>query len=577
MGYTVVAYRPRHGDNPKISSSFIFYFYLFLFLFYALGSPHLRDAMIATGYDSFNARLSSDHRGFFLDFDTDKFFGSLTPDLVGPNRRMLKAQSTHQVTAYINKMYKLLLAHNAFDRGQRLTYPGNRHTFAERLDHDLLAASLAAEKSLPQFGEHAWSIELSNARRRVQFLRKCLSMFRTGLDLSSIITEYATMFPDNEVPRHQHHCSRLLRLANREVRGIVKQSFVTRDAERRQRIQELEKSVLASDKKTALRLRRIQKAEHINAVMSKLRHVRGKHHRSGVVRLEIPFHSGDDPKTCTEWKQIEVPTEIVQLLQDRNRLHFGQAHGTPFTIPPLSDLLGYTGISKTQQQLLKGTFETSGYDDNVALLLRHLQYTHDWSIDPIRPTISDDDFCDKLRLWSESTSTSPSGGMHLGHYKVLIARHSFSSDASDEDLTPEFKAQRDELNYRQEALRQLRLAMLNYALERGYSFQRWQKVVNTVLFKDSDNVRLHRTRVIHIYEADFNLFLGIKWRTAMHQAEDFRLLNEVNSVLDHIKMQLTLSLLKNSSLKFLAPHANPSSSQTMTLRLAMIGLFLILG
>ena len=167
--------------------------------------------------------------------------------------------------------------------------------------------------------------------------------------------------------------------------------------------------------------------------------------------------------------------------------------------------------------------------------------------------------------------------MHLGHYKVLIARHSFSSDASDEDLTPEFKAQRDELNYRQEALRQLRLAMLNYALERGYSFQRWQKVVNTVLFKDSDNVRLHRTRVIHIYEADFNLFLGIKWRTAMHQAEDFRLLNEVNSVLDHIKMQLTLSLLKNSSLKFLAPHANPSSSQTMTLRLAMIGLFLILG
>jgi hypothetical protein len=241
---------------------------------YALGSPNLRDAMISMGYDSFNARLSSDHRGFFLDFDTDKFFGSSTPDLVGPNRRMLKAQSTYQVTAYIYKMYELLLAHNAFDRGQRLTYPGNRHTFAERLlDRDLLAASLAAEKSLPQFGEHAWSIELSNARRRVQFLRKCLSMFRTGLDLSSIITEYATMFPDDDVPQHQHHCSRLLRLANREVRGIVKQSFVTRDAERRQRIQELEKSVLASDKKTALRFRRIQKAEHINAVMSKLRHV----------------------------------------------------------------------------------------------------------------------------------------------------------------------------------------------------------------------------------------------------------------------------------------------------------------
>ncbi|KAI2498671.1 hypothetical protein MHU86_15848 [Fragilaria crotonensis] len=101
--------------------------------------------------------------------------------------------------------------------------------------------------------------------------------------------------------------------------------------------------------------------------------------------------------------------------------------------------------------------------------------------------------------------------MHLGHYKSLIARHSFSSDLADEELAPEFKERKDELDYRQQAIRQLRLQLLNYALERGYSFLRWQKVVNTMLFKDTDNVRLHRTRVIHIYEADFNLFLGIKW------------------------------------------------------------------
>jgi hypothetical protein len=32
--------------------------------------------------------------------------------------------------------------------------------------------------------------------------------------------------------------------------------------------------------------------------------------------------------------------------------------------------------------------------------------------------------------------------------------------------------------------------------------------------------------VIHIYEADYNLSLGVKWRAAMHQAEDLQLLNE---------------------------------------------------
>ena len=50
-------------------------------------------------------------------------------------------------------------------------------------------------------------------------------------------------------------------------------------------------------------------------------------------------------------------------------------------------------------------------------------------------------------------------------------------------------------------------------------------MANTILFKDSDNYHIHRTRVIHLYEADYNLALGLKWRVAMQQAEDFRCLN----------------------------------------------------
>ena len=46
------------------------------------------------------------------------------------------------------------------------------------------------------------------------------------------------------------------------------------------------------------------------------------------------------------------------------------------------------------------------------------------------------------------------------------------------------------------------------------------------LFKDDDNIRIHRTRVIHIYEADFNLMLGLKWRVAVYQAEALKMLND---------------------------------------------------
>ena len=142
-----------------------------------------------------------------------------------------------------------------------------------------------------------------------------------------------------------------------------------------------------------------------------------------------------------------------------------------------------------------------------------------------RPTITDGEFVQKLEVWSESTTTSPSG-LHLGHYKAMIGRHTHSIDAPDESLSPAYVAVRNKLNQKQQEIRELHLRLLNYALERGHSFKRWHTVANTILFKDPDNVRLHRTRVVHLYEADYNLAMCIKWRAAMHQAEDLQALNE---------------------------------------------------
>jgi hypothetical protein len=72
----------------------------------------------------------------------------------------------------------------------------------------------------------------------------------------------------------------------------------------------------------------------------------------------------------------------------------------------------------------------------------------------------------------------------------------------------------------QQQLFELHLNLLNYALKTGYSYRRWQTIANAILFNDDDNVRIHSTRVIHIYEADFNLAFGLKWRSAIHQTEN---------------------------------------------------------
>ena len=46
-----------------------------------------------------------------------------------------------------------------------------------------------------------------------------------------------------------------------------------------------------------------------------------------------------------------------------------------------------------------------------------------------------------------------------------------------------------------------------------------------MLEKDSGNPKIHRLRVIHLYEADYNLILAIQARKLVHQAEDSQLLN----------------------------------------------------
>jgi hypothetical protein len=47
-----------------------------------------------------------------------------------------------------------------------------------------------------------------------------------------------------------------------------------------------------------------------------------------------------------------------------------------------------------------------------------------------------------------------------------------------------------------------------------------------MILKEPGNYKIHRVRVIHLYEANYNLLLAVKWRQAMHNAEDEHLLNE---------------------------------------------------
>jgi hypothetical protein len=256
-------------------------------------------------------------------------------------------------------------------------------------------------------------------------------------------------------------------------------------------------------------------AEEIKAVFKKLKIMKsGNTSTRGINRIEIPSVEGVDPATCSDWKTVDLPNDIVKHLMARNRHHFGQAQGTPFTVPPLSDQLQFEGNTDIAESIINGDYDISQVDEITGIVIKNLEeYTQESYQSEY---ISEVEFSEKIRNWPEKTTTSPSG-IDLGHYHMLIARTEF-----DETQLPE----EYELKKQQSDILLAHLSLINYGIRHGHSFLRWRKVVNIMIEKDPGQPRIHRLRVIHIYEADFNLMLAVKWRTAIHQAEDQMTLND---------------------------------------------------
>jgi hypothetical protein len=118
---------------------------------------------------------------------------------------------------------------------------------------------------------------------------------------------------------------------------------------------------------------------------------------------------------------------------------------------------------------------------------------------------------EKIKAWKETTSTSPSG-RHLGRYKALFAPSTYDID--------EDTYFRDEFRRKQQSIAAYTLSIVNYCIRHGHVLDRWKTIANVMIFKDPGNFKIHRLRVIHIYEADFNLLLAVKWRQLMKAADE---------------------------------------------------------
>lgn len=483
-------------------------------------SRRLLPSVLRIGYTPVGLLFNSDHRGLILEFSKKCLLGDDLDMLPSPPSRGIRSNDKKAVQTYIEALHSHLKANNAFRRGVALAQSqvpqGNSIREVEKLDRLVGEACTLAESRCRKRRSSWFSTPLARLRQEVSCLRFLRNGFKCGFDRTAVVSrKLALAHLPNNLPSSLAALQELLRQREEKLRDLVIKS-------RSSRAQYLQSTAdtcsQAQQHRRALALRKINRHELAQATWQQLSFLTSKGHQR-LDQLEIPtswppssipvehITELEDPKLATSWKLVTDPAEIEQYLLLRNQLHFGQANGTPFTISPLSDEFDWCASTSSSDEVLQGTYVPP---ESVSELCKEVlaQCKATSPPDSVPATLTQLSFAAKITKWNEFTATSPSG-RHLGHYKSLF---SDGTGAPGSPALSQFRA-------KQSQIIQLIVNIINFCIAQGHVLQRWTQIVNVMIFKDPGNSKIHRLRVIHIYEADFNLLLAVKWRELLHFAE----------------------------------------------------------
>ena len=147
--------------------------------------------------------------------------------------------------------------------------------------------------------------------------------------------------------------------------------------------------------------------------------------RQQINQIQVPIDPNNNPKSIEKephkWKLLLTQEEILTALLDRNKKHFGKAHGTLFTREPLNDIFDYSVLGIFLEQLEEQQQKLKDLHSSTKAYLNQMQSSAREAI--IQQYLTTKSVHNKFCKWRESTTTSPSG-LHLGHWRVLSMDYS---------------------------------------------------------------------------------------------------------------------------------------------------------
>ena len=493
---------------------------------FALGTKRFYDSYVQGGYQPFGEHLSSDHRAYYMDFNNSILFGQATPQSIKPVTKITYQNKT-QGLDFLEDLSKLVESRNLYSRAQYLeSLEEPNHSLAEQLNQDMTTFCLTAQKRNINQHTAPWTLQIIKLKARITICHLVISMHRTRINMKPQINKYDKNFgPFEDIPVSYLQARAQLPQLKQLLHTCRKDSIQKRKAEQDERIAKLEFHPHLSEQAKAIIIRRIQRAETMRRVFKKLDCTRNN--KSGdLLTLKVPINPNDNPKIIAnephKWKGIHDASAQTTKIIEQNINHFGQAQleQTPLFQHPLQHMIDFKATTIHSETILKGKFSEPTLDKTTHQMIQAFESRFH---SPISQTLTLTDVKGKIKNWNENTSVSPISGLHLGIWKIIFCDHLYLHEKTQDDADGPNKIKFDTI---QQKLQQIWLILLNYAIKFSYSYKRWKTIVTRMILKSEGDYRIHRLRVIHLYEADFSLLCAVFWRKLLYQTVDN---NQVNT------------------------------------------------
>jgi hypothetical protein len=473
---------------------------------YVFVTPRLVDHILRSGYEPFHAQIASDHRGYFVNFALAGFLDRQLPSIFSSSPRAIRGTHPGNITKYVEHLHEYL---EERDMCRKVKVQKNWYEKKklESPDRMITKGMLEAEDQCRIHHRQPWMKEVDKVMTTANILRIKLSSLKNNIDCTQQIALKKQNLLKQEIilPEDIQETLIALRKAQKNCRTLIEEQRTKKTS-----IDEEQEAAFVAIYPEMNVKRAAQIFKRANDTKQMMLELPSKMKcLGGISSILVPL-----PKKGTELEYFAItdgPT-IGKLILKRNTRHFRQAETIPLATPEVIGKIGFSADTTRSERLLEGTHDPTDITNDEwswYLLTSMKRHSKELEIE-----ITAEKMMTKYKGWKERTSTSPSG-RHLGHFHALF-RPMKAKDKED----------RERLEWIRQEIIDLHAIMLQTAYNNEHVYKRWEYILTCMLGKDSGIPRIHRLRVIHLYECDLNLLFSIFFRELDQHCEDNYLLNK---------------------------------------------------